>query len=303
VADWLRDNRQTIARAAGSALALILLVILLEEESGAEIISALKRVNLWYFFAGIFTLLISRVFVSGRWHALLRSAGVEISFWQSIKLTITGLFASNFLPTTIGGDVARLAGAIQLGYDQPTCLASLIADRLIGMLGMLFTLPFGLVPLLSSGNGVAQSAFWGTLYQKGFDFIKRTLEAFKIWYTKPLGLLASLLATFGNMAFIFASLYLLTEGMGRHVPYWLLAGIWSAAYFPTLMPISFNGLVVQELSITFLLSTIGGLNHSESLTIAILIRLLFVITSLPGAFFLPSILSEMNKGKSVIRNS
>jgi uncharacterized membrane protein YbhN (UPF0104 family) len=298
VTDWLRGNRQTIARAAGSILAVVLLIVLLKEESGAEIIADVKRVSLWYFLAGILALLVSRLFVAGRWYALLRSAGVDISYWQSAKLTITGLFASNFLPTTIGGDVARLAGAIQLGYDQPTCLASLIADRLIGMTGMAFTLPFGLMPLLSVGKVAAQTAFFGPLYQKGMDFIKRTWEAFKIWYNKPLGLLLSLFATFGNMAFIFAGMYLLTTGMGHHVPYLLLAGIWSLAYFPTLIPISINGIGVQELSITLLLSTIGGLSTSESAVIAVLIRLLFVIASLPGAFFLPSILAEMNKEKA-----
>jgi uncharacterized membrane protein YbhN (UPF0104 family) len=82
--------------------------------------------------------------------------------------------------------------------------------------------------------------------------------------------------------------------MGDHVSYWLIAGLWSLTYFVTLVPISVNGYGVQELSLTFLLSKFGGLSHSESLTIAVLIRLLFIITSLPGAFFLPSILASMN---------
>ena len=296
--DWIRRNRQNIARAGGSLLALLLLIILLKEESGAEIISDVKRVSIWYFLAAIVALLVSRLFVSGRWYALLHSAGVDISFWQSVKLTVTGLFASNFLPTTIGGDVARLAGAIQLGYDQPICLASLIADRLIGMIGMVFALPFGLLPLFSTGNVTMQTAFLGSWYRKGMDFVKRTLEAFTIWYKRPLGLLTSLLATLGNMAFIFAAMYLLVEGMNRHVSYWLLAGIWSVTYFPTLIPISFNGIGIQELSLTFLLSKLGGLSTSESAVIAVLIRLVFVIASSPGAFFLPSILAEMNKEKS-----
>jgi len=300
VIDWLRNNRQTIARAAGSLLALVLLLVLLKEESGAEIISALKRISIWYFLAGIFILLVSRIFVAGRWHALLRSAGVDISFWQTTKLTFTGLFASNFLPTTIGGDVARLAGAMQLGYDRPICLASLIADRLIGMAGMVVTVPFGLIPVLSFGKVGLQTVFFGSLYKKGVDFVKRTFETFKIWFNKPVGLLLSLLATFGNMAFIFAAIYLLIEGMDRHVSYWLIAGLWSLTYFVTLIPISINGFGVQELSLTYLLPMLGGLSHSESAVIAILIRLLFIITGLPGAFFLPSILAEMNKEKTTL---
>jgi uncharacterized membrane protein YbhN (UPF0104 family) len=298
VINWLRVNRQTIARSAGSLLALGLLVVLLREESGEEIVSALKRISIWYFLAAIFAMLISRIFVAGRWHALLRSADMGISFSRTAMLTFTGLFASNFLPTTIGGDVVRLTGAMQLGYDRAVCLASLIADRLIGMAGMTVTLPFGLIPVLSLGKNGLQAAFFGSLYKRGSGFIKRTFETFKIWLNKPIALFLSLLATFGNMAFIFASIFLLIIGMERHVSYWLIAGLWSLTYFVTLIPISINGFGVQELSLTFLLSTLGGLDHSESLTIAVLIRLLFIITSLPGALFLPSILAEMNKSSA-----
>jgi glycosyltransferase 2 family protein len=298
VTNWLSKNRQIIVRSAGSVLAIVLLVILLKEESGSEIKAALQRVSIGYFIAGIFVMLISRLFVVGRWHILLRSAGVDISLWRTTMITFTGLFANNFLPTTIGGDVVRLAGAMQLGYDRAICLASMVADRLIGMAGMLFTLPFGLPPVLSLGQAGLQSISFGALFQKGLDFAKRTFGIFAIWFKKPLALTASFGATFGNMIFIFFAIFLLIAGMERHVSCWLIAGLYGLTYFITLIPISVNGYGVQELSLTFLLSRFGGLSHSESLTIAVLIRALFIITSLPGAFFLPSILAAMNNKQS-----
>ncbi len=291
---WLRENRQTIARSLGSLLAVFLLVVLLKEESGDEIVSALKRVSVWYFLGAMLAMLISRLFVVGRWHVLLRSAGIDISFWRTAMLTFTGLFSSNFLPTTIGGDVVRLTGAMQLGYDRAICLASMVADRLIGMAGMLITLPFGLFPVLSLGQAGLQAISLGALFQKGLDFVKRTFGTFVIWFNKPLALVAALVSTLSNLIFIFLAIFLLITGMERHVSYWLIAGLWSLTYFVTLIPISVNGYGVQELSLTFLLSEIGGLDHSESLTIAILIRMLFIIASLPGAFFLPTILAAMN---------
>jgi len=238
-------------------------------------------------------MLVSRMFVILRWHILLRSAQVEIPFLRTAMLTFTGLFSSNFLPTTIGGDVVRLTGAMQLGYDRAVCLASLVADRLIGMAGMLFALPFGLIPVFSNPNSL-QALTIAPLIEKIRAFIQRTLNAFSIWLKKPKALISSLFFTFVNMACIFAAIYLLAEGMSDHLSYWLIAGLWSLTYFVTLIPISINGFGVQELSLTFLLSNIGGLSNAESLTIAILIRILFIITSLPGAFFLPSILAAMN---------
>ncbi|HRQ24000.1 MAG TPA: lysylphosphatidylglycerol synthase transmembrane domain-containing protein [Anaerolineales bacterium] len=292
---WLSEHRQTILRVAGSVLALILLVVLIEEEGDGELFSALRRVSLVYFLLGLASLFVSRLFAVLRWHVLLRSAGVELSFWRSMMLTFTGNFSSNFLPTTIGGDVARLAGAMQLGYDRAVCLASLVADRLIGMVGMGLALPLGLIPVFSAPGGAAQSIAISALYEKIKRFIKRTLESFSIWLKKPLALTGSLLSTLGNQAFIYLSIYLLLMGIDHHVPYWLVAGLYTLTYFVTLIPISINGLGVQELSMTFLLTQFGGLTPSESATIALLTRLLFITASLPGAFFLPSILAAMNK--------
>lgn len=288
------EKIQNIWRAVGTLLAIILLVILIREESSTEILSALKSIDPFYFIFSIFVMLISRMFVITRWHILLRSASISIPFLRTAMLTFTGLFSSNFLPTTIGGDVVRLTGAMQLGYDRAICLASLVADRLIGMVGMLFTLPFGLVPVFST-PGALQAVAFTLLIEKIRAFAKRTLNTFSIWLKKPKALFFSLFATFGNMACIFAAIYFLAEGMSDHLSYWLIAGLWSLTYFVTLIPISINGFGVQELSLTFLFSSIGGLSNAESLTIAILIRILFIITSLPGAFFLPSILAEMNR--------
>jgi glycosyltransferase 2 family protein len=298
MSNWLRENRQTVIRAVGSILALALLIVLIREEGDGQLFSALRRVSIGYFLAAVVALIISRMFAATRWHILLQSAGVKIPFLRSIMLTFTGNFSSNFLPTTIGGDVVRLAGAMQLGYDRAVCVASLVADRLIGLAGMSFALPLGLIPVFSISNGATQSIAFSALIQKVVDFAKRTFESFSIWLKKPVALSGSMLATFGNMIFIYLAVYLLLLGIDHHVSYWLVAGLYTLTYFVTLVPISINGLGVQELSMTFLLAQLGGLTSSESATVALLTRALFIITSLPGAFFLPSILAAMNEKKS-----
>jgi len=294
VIKWLRGNRQSMARLLGSVLALALLVALLEEKGDGELFSALRRVSSLYFLAAIAALFVSRMFAVMRWHVLLKSAGVELSFSRSVMLTFTGNFSSNFMPTTIGGDVVRLAGAMQMGYDRAICVASLVADRFMGLVGMALAVPLGLGPFFSLGNGVSQSVAVSSLMQKGLGFARRIFESLSIWLKKPVALSGSLLATLGNQAFIYLSIYLLLMGIDHHVSYWLVAGLYTLSYFVTLIPISMNGLGVQELSMTFLLTQLGGLSSSESATVALLTRLLFIITSLPSAFFLPSILAAMN---------
>ena len=296
--NWISKNRQTVARGLGSILALVLLAVLLQEQGDGELFSAFRRVSIGYFLAATAVLLISRMFAILRWHILLRSAGVKLSYLRSTMLTFTGNFSSNFLPTTIGGDVVRLAGAMQLGYDRAICLASLVADRLIGMAGMGLALPLGLGPIFTLSNHVSQSVAFSALIQKGVDFVRRTFESLSIWLKKPWALFGSLLATFGNQLFIYLMVYFLLLGIGHHLSFWLVAGMYTLSYFVTLIPISINGIGVQELSMTVLLTSLGGVTHSESAAVAVLIRAIFVVTSLPGAFFLPAILAEMNKKES-----
>ncbi|MBI5839977.1 MAG: flippase-like domain-containing protein [Chloroflexi bacterium] len=293
---WFSQNRVVIIRWAGTLLAVLLLLVLIREEKWDDILLAVRQVSLKQFLLALALMVVSRLFVVGRWHVLMRSGGANISVKDSAALTFTGLFASNFLPTTVGGDLARLAGAMQLGFDRAICLASLVADRLIGMLGMVFALPFGLLPFMKSLALVPYQAIAVTpFFQKILDFIRRTLSTFSIWFKKPLALLLSLGFTLGNMAFIFAAIYVLTSGLGRDVSYWLIAGLWSMTYFVTLVPISINGFGVQEFSLTYLLAKLGGLDHAQSVTIAVLIRLLFILASTPGAVYLPSIMSAMNR--------
>src|SRR5512141_1723930 len=151
---FLKD-RPLLFRLAGTVLAIVLIIVLVQEGGWSEVISALKEISVTRIIWSLAFVLISRCFVALRWYVLLRSGNVKISLSESTALTFTGLFANNFLPTTIGGDVVRLAGAMQLGYDRAVCLASIAADRLMGALGNAFTLPFGLLPLL---HGVAGSS-------------------------------------------------------------------------------------------------------------------------------------------------
>ena len=58
----------------------------------------------------------------------------------------------------------------------------------------------------------------------------------------------------------FTTVWLLLAGMGEHISFWLVMGLWSATYFVTLLPISINGMGVQELAMTYFYVAIGGIS-------------------------------------------
>ena len=295
---WLSENRTLLLRLFGTLAAVVLIVSLIRQEGLTEIVDSLRQISPVSFLLALASLLLSRIFVIARWHVLLRSGGVNIPFRRTAELTLMGLFASNFLPTTIGGDVVRLTGVMQMGFDRAICLASIAADRLIGMAGMFFAVPLGLAPTLESLGQAASHSFALMLsLQRPIHFVRRTLRTFSTWFRQPKALVISLLCTWGNMLFIFGAIYLLVEGLGNHVSFWLIAGLYSLSYFVTLIPISINGYGVQELSLTYLFLHIAGLSAAASLSLAVLVRLIFLFASVPGAVFLPSILLAISRQK------
>ena len=290
----------------GTTIALALVVYLLWRQGWGEISAVVSQISFGIFALAFVMTLMSRTVVGWRWHVLLRSAGVNISPFKSISLTYAGLFASNFLPTTVGGDVVRLAGVLRLNLNRPVCVASLVVDRLVGMAGMALALPF-IIPGLPEGLFLTTTAplmagapVLGKLdapagskakkiLQKGVRLLKSLLDALSIWIKHPKSLFTSLLMSWTHMLLLFGTLWILLRAMGEPTSFWLIAGMWALTYFVTLLPISINGLGVQELSMTFLFTQVGGISEPTALTLAFLIRILQMFASLPGAFYLPDV--------------
>jgi uncharacterized membrane protein YbhN (UPF0104 family) len=292
--------RPAILRWFGTLLAVALLIYLLIDQGWAEIGSAIRQIDGWRFALALILVGISRLAVAGRWQVLIQSAGTGLTSRQSIQITFAGLFAANFLPTTVGGDIVRLAWVIRLGYDRAVSLASLVADRLVGMAGMAMALPFGLPGYVHYFQGENQAAaasgllavpWLGKLLEKLAGFTRRTLQTMQIWLRQPRALLAALAFTWVHMLCTFAMVWLLLTGMGEEISFWLVMGLWSATYFVTLLPVSVNGMGVQELAMSFFYSTIGGISTPNGLTLALLMRIIQMLASLPGALFLPQILA------------
>ena len=262
----------------------------------SDIVAAAGRIAWWRFVVAIILVMISRFAVVGRWHMLMHSAGTGITPRQSIRLTFAMLFSSNFLPTTIGGDVVRLAGAIRLGFDQAISLASLVVDRLVGLAGMAMALPFGIPAYLQHLNNpstlsLAAIPWMSTLAQKIQLFWQELVQALKVWLHQPMALLGSLGFTWVHMLCTFGIVSLFLGGMGEHISYWLVMGLWSATYFVTLLPISINGMGVQELAITLFYVSLGGISQPAAITLALMMRILQMLASLPGAMFIPDIMA------------
>ncbi len=297
---WFKKNRRLALRWTGTIFSLLLLAWVFYS-SRADIAVAIKNaaspatlVNV-LIAAGL--ILLSRLSTVARWHTLLRAAGIPIPFADTLRLTFAGLFGSNFLPTSVGGDVVRLAGAMQMGYDRAICLASIAVDRLVNMTGMSLAAPLGIYQLFQAAPAAAQSITLVTLWDKSWGFVRKTLSSLTIWLKKPLSLLIAFAFTAGNLLCTAGAYFFLIQGMGGNLPYWQAIGLVSVGYFLGLMPFTINGYGWHETIMITLFTQVAGVNSGTTAVVVVLQRLLMMLASLPGALTLPGIMAKMD-GKS-----
>src|SRR3954469_14897042 len=69
-----------------------------------------------------------------RWRAVLSALGQDAKLRHLLSYTLAGLFVSNVLPTTIGGDVLRVSRLSKENGETTTSFASVVLERLTGWL-------------------------------------------------------------------------------------------------------------------------------------------------------------------------
>ncbi len=304
-----KPNRSGLLRLIGTIVTLVLLFYLLSQQGWQAISIALQKIPWSSLVLAFILMIVSRIAVTARWYTLLRSGGLSISFKKILEITFAGLFASNFLPTTIGGDVVRLAGAIQANLDAAISAASLIADRLIGLAGMAMAVPLAIPSIiqysasLSTAPARITSQYFSIAtistqkwrhkaWAKGVEIFQRVVSALSIWLKHPGALVKSLAFTWVHMLCLFGILTLLFVGMGEDISILEVGGLYSIVYLVTLLPISINGYGLQEISMTYVFSELAGVSITSAVTAALLFRTLFMVTSLPGAIYLPGLLTK-----------
>ena len=307
-------SRKNIIRVIGTLLSIALLIYILSQQGWGEIVDALRKISPISLVAAVILMAISRIAVGARWYSLLRSTTSNISFAESLRMTFAGLFAANFLPTTIGGDIVRLAGTLPRSEDRVRSAASIAADRLVGLAGMAMAIPLGLGVLIewiqtnavaggflnhlvrNSGFAIALAVNWSDLWNKIRKILRGLIDVFVMWVRRPRALLSAFGFTWLHMACLFSLIWLLLAGMGQPISILTIAGLWSFTYLITLMPFSINGLGIREVSISYIFTHLGGISIQSALALALILRTLEMLASVPGAFFLPAILSSANGG-------
>jgi uncharacterized membrane protein YbhN (UPF0104 family) len=273
----------TWLKIAGTLVSLGLLVWLLSRLDLPELLLLSSGVPIRVLLISI-VLLTTRVFAhTFRWRSLLRGQEIEVPYRELLGLQYGSYFASNFLPTTIGGDVIRFVGILGKTSNRVGGAASIVVDRAMGVFAMLFFLPLSF-PILGGFLATLGVAIGNVELPDSLrSAIRRVWDATALWLKSPASLLVALLASWVGIMVYFLFIWMLANGLGIDVNLAQVAGVTAVTYFLALIPFTINAYGLRELSIIALYSTLGA-SAEQAAALALLSRFLMLISSLPGAY-------------------
>jgi len=132
------------------AAAFTILGLLLHFFPAAQLRDALSRVPLTRFLAVLLVYLVALTGGITKWHVVVNSAGAQLNFAASAQCYTSGLFGALFLPSIIGGDVARLAVGISRSPHPAAVVTGNLADRFLDITAQLTLVSLGLILLPGS---------------------------------------------------------------------------------------------------------------------------------------------------------
>jgi uncharacterized membrane protein YbhN (UPF0104 family) len=132
------------------AAAFAILGLLLYFFPAAQLRDALSRVPLTRFLAVLLIYLVALTGGITKWHVVVNSAGAQLNFAASAQCYTSGLFGALFLPSIIGGDVARLAVGISRSPHPAAVITGNLADRFLDISAQLTLVSLGLILLPGS---------------------------------------------------------------------------------------------------------------------------------------------------------
>src|SRR5437879_6381543 len=130
--------------------AFAILALLLHFFPMAQLRDALSRVPQTRFLAVLLIYLVALTGGITKWHVVVNSAGAKLSFAASAQCYTSGLFGALFLPSIIGGDVARLAVGISRSPHPAAVITGNVADRFLDVAAQLTLVSLGLMLLPGS---------------------------------------------------------------------------------------------------------------------------------------------------------
>jgi hypothetical protein len=289
------EKRRSLAvwiRWIGTILSLGLFAWLVTRLDWPLLADKLAGLNPWALALALGLYLASQAFNTLRWCVLLWAHSVPITFWQAFRIAWSGIFASNFLPSTIGGDGLRMAAILPYTRSKSVAFGSVALDRLINMANYACLLPLPLWVFGDKLNTLFALALPFDLRQLAEKYFPKIAGAVREWASRPAAFgWAFLVAWPSNLTFMLAN-FIVARQLGMEISFVQMMAVQTVAYFLSVLPISVNGYGVREVTFTTLLVALGA-SLEQASAMAVITRFLVVLVTVPGALWVSRVASDV----------
>jgi uncharacterized membrane protein YbhN (UPF0104 family) len=261
----------------------------------APIFHSLARERMAFFAGSVGLYLASQVMSAFRWQLLTRLNGIGAPFHEHLAYYFIGMFTNLFVPGLVGGDAAR---ALYLGRRHNCvgeAIASVIADRGIGLVALFWFAAAG--ALLVSAVPLPRALIHTTLAIGLISFLAYVMAPLLViplcnfrgrlggfigpvipYLRAPVALIPAIVLSLILQASLAVCQYILSRGLGLETPLATFMLLVPIANVAASLPITINGLGVREAAYLVLFGMAGVDKHD-----AIALSLLwFASTALGG---------------------
>jgi hypothetical protein len=301
--------KKTLVLVLRVAFSLVLIAWILYKVDRRQLYETIRSVDPWLAMLAVIAYAAVNVLCAWRWQVLLAARNIKAGFWRLFRYYLNGLFFSNFLPTTIGGDLARAYLVADDCNKRSEALASVLVDRVIGLFGVILTGVVGLVLVARTGQEIALlkamvvvivsalllvTLFLNKTLVRKFRWMLRIpvmeraehhlidfYHSIYAYRTRPMAVVWAFFLSLLIQVMVVVSAYLIALSMHLAIPirpFFLYMPVIGAV---SMVPVSINGWGLQEGAFIVFFGR-AGLARAEALSLGFLYHLVAVLISLAG---------------------
>ena len=282
---------------------------------------AVSNANPIYLLVCIGLIAVNRTLMPVKWNLLLRAQDINVGWLYTIKIYFISSFLGFFLPPTIGADMIRVYYVHRRSKEIPKILSSIIIERLIGFIVLIF---FGIIGCVLLANFFVSIDFDANrvlmililcflifVVLFAFSFTEKFNKVIsylinKVSRIKIIGKAEKTLNNFYNSykqyklfkgtLFFFTLLtcveitlpilrsYFVAKALNVNIPLTYFFAFLPVILLLIRLPISFDGFGIQEGGFAYFLS-LAGTTATEGFSIGLVNHIIFIIGILPGGIF------------------
>jgi uncharacterized protein (TIRG00374 family) len=301
-------------------------VLLLRTDPGKSLL-LLRRIQPTFLALAAAGFLVLFVLGNLRWLLLLRALGIRFGWWFLQRVFLAGVALNSVLPTSIGGDVLRIAYTARPA-GAPAAASAALADRVVGLAGLFsLSLAVSVVLLAIDGNirflvyagaltaglalavaAVVNDRVYGWLagrlrsvrVARAGERIVETLDHIRRYRSRPLTMAAALGLSVLVWLVHCSIWYALGAALGCTTPF-----IRYLLYVPllalmTMVPVSIGGAGVRENGFVALMGR-AGMAQEQSTAVALAFLFLTYAWAIVGAAMLPLLRGRAGDGRTQVK--